>query len=214
MDDENTNDINQNESSGESDNENTLPLGAAAFVPDLDAGRKDLARERIRDIQNNLDTRPPADELILFQSLTNVEIYKGDEIDRLIGKLENMTWTDKRVPDTLQRARQGSARTWTPFYLSSSPSNDSVFPWAISDLPLGVKRICAECQALTPNFVVVDFTFVLDEEFSQVLDTTLRSDVESQFGPCLNILKDVLTWGSSAQHPRYRLWRGKKTNRP
>ena len=32
-------------------------------------------------------------------------------------------------------------------------------------------------------------------------------------GPCLNILKDVLVWGSSAQHPRYHLWRGKKTNR-
>jgi hypothetical protein len=33
-------------------------------------------------------------------------------------------------------------------------------------------------------------------------------------GPCLIILEDVLSWGSCAQHPRYRLWRGKKTNRP
>ncbi len=33
-------------------------------------------------------------------------------------------------------------------------------------------------------------------------------------GPCLNILKGILTWGSSAQHPHYHLWRGKKTNRP
>lgn len=180
MDDGNTNEINQNEPSGESDNENALPLGAAAFVPDLDAGRRDLARERARDGQNNLDPRPPADELILFQSVTSVEIYKGDEIDRLIRELENMTWTDKRVPDTLQRARQGSARTWTPFYLSSSPSNDSVFPWAISDLPLGVRRIYAECQVFTPNLVVVVFTFVLDEKFSKVLDTALRSDVDSQ----------------------------------
>lgn len=33
-------------------------------------------------------------------------------------------------------------------------------------------------------------------------------------GLCLNILEDVLSYGSSTRHPRYRFWRGKKTIRP
>jgi hypothetical protein len=148
-----------------------------------DFGERLLELQRRRDATNNLETRPPAGEVVTFRSVTVAEIYVGQNIDSLTKALGALEWSDSDEPitDSIAEARKGhqylSGRIWL---IAKEAPAGFMGTHARTDIPAGVDRIYLEYYVAGPSIVAVVLTFALDEDEGRKLDALLREDVESR----------------------------------
>ena len=153
----------------------------ATKSPDL--GERLLALQRPRDAGDNLITRPPADEVITFWSVSVAELYIGPEIDSLTKALSGINWSssDRNVPDEIEKARMGYQYVSSRFWLiSDTVESGFLDDHARTSIPVGVDRVYGEYVVAGPSIVALVLTFALDDTEAKKLDVALRDDAESR----------------------------------
>lgn len=162
--------------SGEEDSARETPKSS-------DMAERQLALQQSRDADDNLKTRPPADEVITFWSLTVAEVYVGPKIDSLTKTLAGFDWrsSDRNVADEIEKARKGYQYISSRFWLISDAAEPGFLgEHARTSIPTGIDRIYAEYVVAGPSIVALVLTFVLDDTEAKKLDAALRDDAESR----------------------------------
>lgn len=140
-----------------------------------------LARERRRDGQGNIDTRPPVREVITLRSVTLAEVYIDRAADSLTTVLGTIEWANFRRPivDDIAEARQSDRYLWGNFWLFSDVSHGAA-RYGRTNLPSGIDRIYGKCYVLGRSLVALVLTFELTEDEAKRIDAALQDDAESR----------------------------------
>jgi|GEM_PF-5843129 len=145
-----------------------------------------LKDARQRDEQENIETSPPDDEKIIFQSLTIAEFYGPAQIDSLCTNLQRLELHEHEIGDrnAIEWIRRGRGNLtsggWYSLGVLTHHEDRRFFPQKkVIELPWEVDYAIAEISCLTPAITCMVVTFIYKDEYALSFDNAIRNKYET-----------------------------------
>lgn len=151
---------------------------------------EDLAFQRQRDAQENVESALPPGERIDVVSVTCVELYTPSTVDNLVAAFNALGWVRDdpfRPPfcNLVKWVRASRSSPWAGTWANLNRIIDVNAPRQAGEglrapLPEGVAGIWAELHALTPGVTALVLEFELEESAGRVLESVFTGDLETR----------------------------------
>ena len=144
-----------------------------------------LEYARDRDLEENLETAPAADERIDLHCLWAVEFYTPSFADRLLENLAKLGWDQEGFPSRespaswVRMSRQlPEGGSWLNLGIIRSRADKNAWPPGdrTAELPKNVRYANGGLCSITPSLTCIVMRFVFEDGYERELEAALREN--------------------------------------